>query len=71
MPSGREIHAVKPFQLPSLDNAALEAMRAPPDRSDDIDEYPSSDDETLVDSGPAGTFPGTQSEYRTGTPNYY
>ena len=71
MPSGREIHTIKPFQPPSLDGATLEAMRAPPDGSDDVGGYLSSDEETLVDAAPAGAFPGTQSEYRTGTPNYY
>ncbi|KAH8885066.1 hypothetical protein GQ53DRAFT_751361 [Thozetella sp. PMI_491] len=71
MPSGREIHTVKPFQPATLDNMTLEAMRAPPDGSDDAGNYPSSDDETLVDNNPVGAFPGTQAEYRTATPNYY
>ncbi|KAL5594456.1 hypothetical protein BROUX41_001389 [Berkeleyomyces rouxiae] len=31
MPSGREIHVVKPFTIPQLDPAVLESMRAPPD----------------------------------------
>lgn len=34
MPSGREIHTVKPFVPPVLDPAVLEAMRAPPDPLD-------------------------------------
>ena len=72
MPSGREIHSVKPFQPPLLDIAALEAMRAPPERPDDVgNDYSSDDENTLVDSGPVGAFPGTHAEYRTGTPNYY
>jgi hypothetical protein len=70
MPSGREIHTVKPYQPPVLDSATLEAMRAPPDRSDEVGEGVSSDDETLVET-PVGAFPGTQGEYRTGTPNYF
>jgi hypothetical protein len=69
MPSGREIHSIKPFQPPVLDAATLEAMRAPPERSDEFENYPSSDDETLAD--PVGAFPGTSGDYRTGTPNYY
>ncbi|KAK0670382.1 hypothetical protein QBC41DRAFT_345566 [Cercophora samala] len=71
MPTGREIHTIKPFQPPLLEPNVLEAMRAPPDRSDEYGNYPSSDDETAVDSSMAGAFPGTQGEYRTGTPNYY
>lgn len=71
MPTGREIHTVKPFQPPLLEPNVLEAMRAPPDRSDEYGNYPSSDEETAVDSSIAGAFPGTQGEYRTGTPNYY
>ncbi|KAK0632310.1 pH-response regulator protein palC [Immersiella caudata] len=69
MPSGREIHSIKPFQPPVLDAATLEAMRAPPERSDDFEGYPSSDEETLAE--PVGAFPGTSGDYRTGTPNYY
>lgn len=72
MPSGREIHTVKPFQPPSLNATLLEAMRAPPDRSDEGGgAYLSSDEETLTDSHPVGAFPGTQGEYRTGTPSYF
>ncbi|KAK4681699.1 hypothetical protein QC764_109700 [Podospora pseudoanserina] len=71
MPTGREIHTVKPFQPPLLEPNVLEAMRAPPDRSDEYGNYPSSDEETAVDSSMAGAFPGTPGEYRTGTPNYY
>lgn len=69
MPSGREIHTIKAYQPPVLDSATLEAMRAPPDRSDEVGEGVSSDEETLA--GVPGTFPGTQGEYRTGTPSYY
>ncbi|KAK3695102.1 hypothetical protein B0T22DRAFT_373070 [Podospora appendiculata] len=64
MPSGREIHTLKPFQPPLLDAAALEAMRAPPDRSDDAGGFASSDEETLAEAPARG-------DYRTGTPNYY
>ncbi|KAG7144128.1 pH-response regulator protein palC like [Verticillium longisporum] len=45
MPSGREIHTIKPFQPAELDRSVLEATRAPPDRSDDFGEALSSDDE--------------------------
>ncbi|KAK4185968.1 hypothetical protein QBC35DRAFT_502507 [Podospora australis] len=72
MPSGREIHSSKPYQPPLLEPDVLEAMRAPPERSDEYGNYSDSDDETAVDSSAApGAFPGTQAEYRTGTPNYY
>lgn len=72
MPSGREIHSIKPFQPPVLDISSLDAMRAPPDRSDDLgDDQSSGDEGTLVDSNPVGAFPGTHGEYRTATPNYY
>ena len=78
MPSGREIHTIKPFQPPQLDAYVLDAMRAPPDRSDEVGGG-SSDEEgdTLVGgpSVPVGAFPGTQGDYGrragTGTPNYY
>jgi hypothetical protein len=71
MPSGREIHSVKPYQPPLLDGTALEAIRAPPDRSDEAGDYLSSDEETLTENTPVGAFPGTQGDYRTGTPSYY
>ncbi|KAG9243056.1 hypothetical protein BJ878DRAFT_512502 [Calycina marina] len=45
MPSGREIHALKPYAVPGLDSSALEAMRAPPDHADD-EAGDSSDGET-------------------------
>lgn len=67
IPSGREIHTIKPFQPPMLDATTLEAMRAPPERSDDPGNYTSSDEETLAE--PVGAFPGTSGEYRS--PSYY
>lgn len=72
LPSGREIHNVKPYQLPELGRESLEAMRAPPDRADDFgDDQFSSDDETVV-STPVGAFPGTSEEYRSAsTRSYY
>jgi hypothetical protein len=70
MPSGREIHRITPWVPPALDSATLEAMRAPPERSDEPRGDLSSDDETPA-ATPVGAFPGTQGEYRTATPNYY
>ncbi|KAK4147684.1 uncharacterized protein C8A04DRAFT_8824 [Dichotomopilus funicola] len=77
MPSGREIHSIKPYQPPVLAPEVLEAMRAPPDRSDEAEggDYPSSDDEGLgaVNSAIPGAFPGRTLDNRagTGTPGYY
>lgn len=68
MPSGREIHSIKPFEPPVLSAEVLEAMRAPPERSDEIGNYLSSDDETAVDPSPVG---GRSGDYRTGTPSYF
>jgi hypothetical protein len=65
MPSGREIHSIKPFQPPQLSAEVLEAMRAPPDRSDEFENYPSSDEDAAVDPS------GRSADYRTGTPGYY
>ncbi|KAL2154876.1 hypothetical protein VTH82DRAFT_3552 [Thermothelomyces myriococcoides] len=70
MPSGREIHTIKPFQPPALDSDVLEAMRALPDGSDEVGNYPSSDEETAVNSIP-GTFPGASGPSRSGTPGYF
>ena len=50
MPSAREIHTLKPFDVPVLDNLTLNTMRAPPDRSDDYGDENSSDEETVVPS---------------------
>lgn len=65
LPTGREIHSLKPYVPPELSRQSLEAMRAPPDRADDYgDEGLSSDDERTLADAPAGAFPGTQGEYR-------
>ncbi|KAL2263893.1 hypothetical protein VTK26DRAFT_4570 [Humicola hyalothermophila] len=72
MPSGREIHTIRPFQPPMLTPETLEAMRAPPERADEFGGYPSSDEEAAVDrSSSVGAFPGGSGDYRTGTPNYF
>lgn len=66
MPTGREFHGNRPpFRPPSLDRDALDAMRAPPDRSDDFGDSPSSDeDERTV----VGAYP----EFgRSGSAGYY
>lgn len=71
MPSGREIHSIKPFQPPQLDAHVLEAMRAPPERPDEFGNSPSSDEETAVDPSPVAGFLGKSGDYRTATPNYF
>jgi len=72
MPSGREIHSVKPYEPSLLDSRTLEAMLAPPDRNDDFgDDAGSSDDETLVgDPRSIGAYPGTAGAYDGGS-SYY
>lgn len=66
MPSGREMHNVKPYIPPSLDASALQAMRAPPSPNalgGTGDGGDSSDEEgrTVV-----GAFPGTGVDYAAG-----
>ena len=71
MPSGREIHSVKPFMPPVLEPSVLENMRAPPDRTDDYGGDASSDEDGAA-QGPVGAFPGTKQDYSAaGSSNYY
>ena len=56
MPSGREIHTIKPYEPPSLDSNTLEAMRAPPSSDDLVDDL-SSDDEQQGPSVTVGAYP--------------
>lgn len=63
MPSAREIHTLKPYAIPVLDRSTLEAMRGPPDRSDDYGDEQSSDDETPVPRSAPGSYPGSSSAY--------
>ena len=77
MPSGREIHTIKPYTPPTLDSDILDSMRAPPEVADDFGNDLSSDDDEIKGgpSAPAGAFPGTSGDYgrNTGTPGnaYY
>lgn len=74
LPSGREIHSIKPYEAPELSRASLDAMRAPPDRDDDYghDGLSSDDEEKVVRPGPVGAFPGTHEHYRSdSTRSYY
>jgi len=69
MPSGREIHTVKPFIPPVLDALILENMRAPPDRDDDYGGNGSSD-EGEEKQDPVGAFPGTKEDYSSNSAYY-
>lgn len=76
MPSGREIHTIKPYEPPTLDRDVLEAMRAPPEEGVVYEgDLSSEDEEKGGPSAPAGAFPGTSEEYgrNTSTPGnaYY
>ncbi|KAK8874934.1 hypothetical protein PGQ11_005448 [Apiospora arundinis] len=74
LPSGREIHSIKPYEAPKLSAQSLEAMRAPPDRVDDYGQDPlsSDEDEKSAKIPPPGAFPGTQEAYRSeSTRSYY
>lgn len=63
MPSAREIHTLKPYEVPVLDSRSLETMRAPPDRNDDYGDEESSDEEIPVPRSTAGTHTGSSSTY--------
>ncbi|KAI5459817.1 hypothetical protein BGZ63DRAFT_359298 [Mariannaea sp. PMI_226] len=68
MPSGREIHTLKPYEPPSLDRDILEAMRAPPEKADEFENDLSSDDEVKGEpSSLVGAFPGTGGDYKRNT----
>jgi hypothetical protein len=71
MPSGRPVHTIKPYQVPLLDAATLEAMRAPPDRADEQAETDSDDEATLTDARPPGAFPDALDQSRTASTAYY
>lgn len=71
MPSGREMHSVKPFMPPVLEASVLEKMRAPPDRMDDHGGDGSSDEDEGAED-PVGAFPGTKADYSgAGSSKYY
>lgn len=72
MPSGREIHVVKPWIPLELDAGVLAALRAPPTREDGVLDAggDSSDDEQSGKAAVSGAFPGTRGYY-AGSGNYY
>ncbi|KAI0199131.1 pH-response regulator protein palC [Astrocystis sublimbata] len=74
LPSGRDLHTIKPFQPPALTRQSLESMRALPDQADDYggDQPSSDDDERTAVGTPVGAFPGTSGSYRSeSTRSYY
>ncbi|KAH9902110.1 pH-response regulator protein palC [Xylariomycetidae sp. FL2044] len=73
LPSGRDMHTIKPFQVPELNKQVLEAMRAPPDQTDDYGggQLSSDEDEGTAVATPPGGFPGTYEEYRSGSARSY
>jgi hypothetical protein len=73
LPSGREIHSVKPYTPPELSMQSLESMRAPPDRSEDFTEggLSSDEEEKGAKTVPVGAFPGTQEQYRSESARSY
>ncbi|KAI3322181.1 pH-response regulator protein palC [Xylariaceae sp. AK1471] len=71
LPSGRDMHTIKPYQPPELSRQSLESMRAPPDQADDYGGQLSSDDERTVVATPVGAFPGTSGNYRSESARSY
>lgn len=76
MPSGREIHATKPFVVPSLDASIIARMRAPPDIADAA-KLTGDDDSSSSDEGfdkksalPGGAF-ADRPAGSAGEANYY
>ncbi|KAI9819623.1 MAG: hypothetical protein M1827_007073 [Pycnora praestabilis] len=74
MPSGREIHTLKIFVPPSLEEYVLVRMRAPPSpqpssfkgSSDESDDEPAE-----FENDPVGAFPGTRQDYGKPRGAYY
>jgi hypothetical protein len=70
MPSGREVHSVKPFLPAVLEAYVLDSMRAPPDRTDDYGGDASSDEDRVAQDL-IGAFPGTKQDYSTASGSTY
>lgn len=73
LPSGREYHTPKPYQIPTLEADVIARMRAPPDprdagfRGDEDDS--ANEDESTAD--PVGAFPGTKGNYSASNSTTY
>ena len=64
MPSGREVHQIKPYMPPTLDEDTLASLRAPPDRSLEgsmlgDDDSSNDEEEVKCESSLPGAFPGS------------
>lgn len=78
LPSGREIHTLKPYIPPCLDTSVLQAMRAPPSpdisnflNADTIGQDSSDDEDASKEKVVVGAFPGTREEYVAGDGRAY
>ncbi|KAI2619326.1 hypothetical protein GGR54DRAFT_630839 [Hypoxylon sp. NC1633] len=68
LPSGRDMHTIKPYQLPELSRETLEAMRDLPDRPDEFEDeaWSSDEDERATTLAPSiGAYPSTPDEGRS------
>lgn len=73
MPSGRDIHSLKAFVPPELDEETLIRMRAPPDRNAEnaaAANDDSSDEEGGASRAPPGAFPGASGGVLNDDPYY-
>lgn len=71
MPSGREIHTPKRYEIPNLPAEVVARMRAPPDPSELARQATGDDsDNEGVQSDPVGAFPGTKGEYSSSSTYY-
>lgn len=68
LPSGRDVPISSSWTPPLLTEEELARLRAPPDVDDRFQNSDSSDGETS--SEPVGAFPGTSSQYRSGSEYY-
>jgi hypothetical protein len=74
IPSGREYHSPKPYEIPSLEEDVLARMRAPPELSDlkvygdEADSADESGEETLAE--PPVAFPEGRAEYTSNSAYY-
>ena len=73
MPGGRDMYTVKRYEAPTLEPQVLEAMRAPPDRSDDFGNEASSDEEHGRPGAPrpVGSYPEAERQTQGSTSSYY
>lgn len=73
MPSGREYHYPKPYQIPSLEEELIARMRAPVDPTDLAfqNNGGDSDSDDNARPEPVGAFPGTKADYVPSSSTYY